>query len=196
MQQAGKLILNIVAQFLRLCVTVTSHEKKLKKKLFATVSCKKYPVCERRVNLLVYSLSLHRHSYIGFILAFASSIHNKQTKKCQEGSRLVNLLNFFAQRTRSKHNRWLKAGVSIVATSNDRVDSSDDPPLNGHLRYPNNLDQSLNDTSTDKLRKYRSDKNFNSPRGVGFIPSMTGTSVRLHSEFIRILFLQVLRFIL
>ncbi len=39
-----------------------------------------HPVCERRVNLLVYSLSLHRHSYIGFILAFASSIHNKQTK--------------------------------------------------------------------------------------------------------------------
>jgi hypothetical protein len=36
------------------------------------------PTCERRVNLLVYSLSLHRHSYIGFILAFASSIHNKQ----------------------------------------------------------------------------------------------------------------------
>jgi hypothetical protein len=35
------------------------------------------PVCERRVNLLVYSLSLHRHSYIGFILTFASSIHNK-----------------------------------------------------------------------------------------------------------------------
>jgi uncharacterized membrane protein YjgN (DUF898 family) len=27
--------------------------------------------CERRVNLLVYSLSLHRHSYIGFILVFA-----------------------------------------------------------------------------------------------------------------------------
>jgi hypothetical protein len=36
------------------------------------------PVCERRVNLLVCSLPLHRHSYIGFILAFASSIHNKQ----------------------------------------------------------------------------------------------------------------------
>jgi hypothetical protein len=35
--------------------------------------------CERRVNLLVYSLSLHRYSYVGFILAFASSIHNKQT---------------------------------------------------------------------------------------------------------------------
>ncbi len=35
-------------------------------------------MCERRVNLLVYSLSLHRHSYIGFILDFPSSIHNKQ----------------------------------------------------------------------------------------------------------------------
>ncbi len=34
----------------------------------------------RRVNLLVYSLSLHRHSYIVFILAFASSIHNKQKR--------------------------------------------------------------------------------------------------------------------
>jgi hypothetical protein len=38
------------------------------------------PVCERRVDLLVCSLPLHRHSYIGFILAFALSIHNKQTK--------------------------------------------------------------------------------------------------------------------
>ncbi len=35
-------------------------------------------MCERRVDLLVCSLPLHRHSYIGFILAFASSIHNKQ----------------------------------------------------------------------------------------------------------------------
>ncbi len=33
---------------------------------------------ERRVDLLVCSLPLHRHSYIGFILTFASSIHNKQ----------------------------------------------------------------------------------------------------------------------
>ncbi len=38
------------------------------------------PVCERRVDLLVCSLPLHRHSYIGFILAFASSFHNKQQR--------------------------------------------------------------------------------------------------------------------
>ncbi len=35
-------------------------------------------MCERRVDLLFCSLPLHRHSYIGFILAFASSFHNKQ----------------------------------------------------------------------------------------------------------------------
>ncbi len=47
--------------------------------IFRCSSTTTNPVCERRVNLLVYSLSLHRHSYIGFTLAFASSIHNKQT---------------------------------------------------------------------------------------------------------------------
>ncbi len=72
----------------------------------------------------------------------------------------------------------------------DRVGSSADPDLNGHLRYPNNLDQSLNDTAADKLRKYRADYNFNPPNGVGFMPAIASTSGRLHSEFIRILFLQ------
>jgi hypothetical protein len=42
--------------------------------------------------------------------------------------------------------------------------SSTDPSLNGHLKYPNNLDQSLNDAAA-----------------------------RLHSEFVRLLFLQTHR---
>ncbi len=37
--------------------------------------------------------------------------------------------------------------VLDLRVADDRVDSSDDPVLNGHLRYPNNLDQSLNDTA-------------------------------------------------
>ena len=45
----------------------------------------------------------------------------------------------------------------------DRVGSRTDPTLNGHLRYPNKLDQSLNDTGTDKIRKYRVDYNNNPP---------------------------------
>jgi hypothetical protein len=48
--------------------------------------------------------------------------------------------------------------VSLVLDlhiTHDRVGSSTDPTLNGQLRYPNNLDQSLNDTVTDKIHKYR-----------------------------------------
>jgi hypothetical protein len=49
--------------------------------------------------------------------------------------------------------------VLDLRVAHDRVVSSADPALNGHLRYPNNSDQSLNDTVTDKLRKYLTDFN-------------------------------------
>jgi hypothetical protein len=41
---------------------------------------------------------------------------------------------------------------SDLRITHDRVGSSTDPTLNGHLKYPNNLDQSLNDTAGDKVR--------------------------------------------
>jgi hypothetical protein len=82
------------------------------------------------------------------------------------------------------------SSVLDLRVDHDRVGSSSDPALNGHLRYPNNLDQSLNDTVTDKLSKYRADYNFNPSRGVVFMTTIASTSGRLHSEFIRILFLQ------
>ena len=69
----------------------------------------------------------------------------------------------------------------------DRVGSSADPTLNGHLKYPNNLDQSLNDADTDKIRKYRADYNNRPPSVVSFMPVIASTSDRLHSEFVRLL---------
>ena len=72
----------------------------------------------------------------------------------------------------------------------DRVGSRTDPTLNGHLCYPNNLDQSLDDVAADKVRKYRADYNNNPPNTVSFIPAIASTSGRLHSEFVRLLFLQ------
>jgi hypothetical protein len=75
----------------------------------------------------------------------------------------------------------------------DRVGSSVDPSLNGHLKYPNNLDQSLNESDDDKIRKYRPDYNNRPPSVVSFIPAMTSTSGRLHSDFVRLLFLQTHR---
>jgi hypothetical protein len=77
--------------------------------------------------------------------------------------------------------------------THDRVGSSTDPTLNRQLRYPNNLDQSLNDTVTDKVCIYRSDYNMNPPTTVSFMPAIVSTSGRLHSEFVRLLFLQAYR---
>jgi hypothetical protein len=75
----------------------------------------------------------------------------------------------------------------------DRVGSNTDPILNGHLRFPNNLDQSLNDGVDDKVRKYRVDYNMNPPNTVSFMPVIVSTSGRLHIEFVRLLFLQAHR---
>ncbi len=60
----------------------------------------------------------------------------------------------------------------------------------GNLRYHNDTDRSLNETATDKIRKYRADYNNNPPTSVSFMPVIPSTSGRLHSEFIRLLFLQ------
>jgi hypothetical protein len=45
--------------------------------------------------------------------------------------------------------------VLDLRIAHDRVGSSTDPNLNGHLKYPNNFDHSLNDVAVDKVRKYR-----------------------------------------
>jgi hypothetical protein len=51
------------------------------------------------------------------------------------------------------------------------------------------MDTSLNEDATDKIRKYRADYN-NNPNTISFMTLIASTSGRLHSEFIRILFLQ------
>jgi hypothetical protein len=45
---------------------------------------------------------------------------------------------------------WLVLDLRIV---HDRFGSSSDLNLNGHLHYPNDMDRSLNETVTDKIRK-------------------------------------------
>ena len=53
--------------------------------------------------------------------------------------------------------------------------------------------QPLNEAAADKIRKYRADYNNNPPNAISFMPPIASTSGRLHSEFIRILFLQTHR---
>ena len=77
--------------------------------------------------------------------------------------------------------------------AHDRFGSNSDPSLNGHLHYPNDIDKSLNEAASDKIRKYCADYNHNPPSTVSFIPVIVSTSGRLHSEFIRLLFLHAHR---
>ncbi len=58
------------------------------------------------------------------------------------------------------------------------------------MTHPNNIDESLNKAAKDKIRKYRADYHNNPPNAVAFMPAIAGTTGRLHSEFIRLLFLQ------
>ena len=83
--------------------------------------------------------------------------------------------------------------VSDLFQDLPRFGSTSDPNLNGKLHYPNAIDMSLNEAAVDKIRKYRPDYNNNPPNAIAFMPAIAGTSVRLHSEFIRLLFLQVHR---
>jgi hypothetical protein len=83
--------------------------------------------------------------------------------------------------------------VLDLRIAHDRFGSSTDPSLNGHLHYPSNIDRSLNEAAADKIRKYRADYNNNPPDTVSFMPAIASTSGSLHSEFVRILFLQAHR---
>ncbi len=51
------------------------------------------------------------------------------------------------------------------------------------------MDRSLNEAATDKIRKFRADYNNNPPNTVSFMSVIASTSGRLHSEFVRLLFL-------
>ena len=80
--------------------------------------------------------------------------------------------------------------VLDLRIAHDRFGSNSDPNLNGKLHYPTDIDRSLNESAVDKIRKYHADYNNNPPNDISFMPAIASTSGRLHSEFIRILFLQ------
>ena len=80
--------------------------------------------------------------------------------------------------------------VLDLRIAHERFGSSSDPNLNGNLHYPNDIDRSLNEAAADKIRKYRADYNNNPPNAISLMPAIASTSGRLHSEFIRLLFLQ------
>ena len=51
---------------------------------------------------------------------------------------------------------------------------------------------SLNEAAADKIRKYRADYNNIPPNAISSMPAIAGTSGRLHSEFVRLLFYKLI----
>jgi hypothetical protein len=95
------------------------------------------------------------------------------------------LADLFRTTHRVKTQQVVKSHLRLA---HDRFGSSSDPTLNGRLHY-NDIDKSLNEDVNDKIRKYRVDYNNNPPNVVAFVPDIAGTNGRLHSDFIRLLFL-------
>ena len=83
--------------------------------------------------------------------------------------------------------------VLDLCVCHDRWGSSSDPSLNGHLHYPNDVDRSLNEATADKIRLYLTDYNNRLSNDISFMPAIATTSECLHSEFVRLSFLQAHR---
>ena len=83
--------------------------------------------------------------------------------------------------------------VLDLRIAHERVGSSSDPSINGNLRYPNDLDRPLNEAAADEIRLYRADYNNRPSNTISFMPAIASVSGRLHSEFVRLLFLQAHR---
>ncbi len=74
--------------------------------------------------------------------------------------------------------------------THERFGSNSDPHRNGHLHYPNDIDRSLNETDSDKIRTYHTDHDNNPPTVISFMTTIASTSGRIQSEFVYLLFLQ------
>ncbi len=86
--------------------------------------------------------------------------------------------------------------VSLVLDlhiSHERFGSISDPSINGHLHYPNDLEGSLNEDTTDKSRQYHSDYDNHPSNPISFMSAIASTSGCLHSDLVHLLFLQAHR---
>jgi len=59
--------------------------------------------------------------------------------------------------------------------------------------YPNDVDGTLNEVVDDKIRAYHTDYTNRPSNTISFMTVISSTSGRIHSEFVRLLFLQAHR---
>ena len=62
--------------------------------------------------------------------------------------------------------------VLDLGITHDRWGSSSDPSLNGQLHYPQDVDRTLNETVTDKIRQYHADYNNRPSNAISSSPRL------------------------
>ena len=80
-----------------------------------------------------------------------------------------------------------------LGTEHDRWGSNSYRSLNGHLRYPTDIDRTLNKVTVDKVSQYRIDYNNRPSHDISFMSAIFSTSGCLHCVFECLLFLQTHR---
>ena len=78
--------------------------------------------------------------------------------------------------------------IDLSITHDRHGSSSAHPHLNGTLSHPDSPDTPLNEAAKRKVNKYRN--TYINHHSISFLPAITSTSSRIHSEFLRLLFLQ------
>jgi hypothetical protein len=80
-----------------------------------------------------------------------------------------------------------------MSSTTGRTDETTKQLMDTCITLINYVDRSLNEAASDKIRKYRADYNHNPPNAIFFMSVIVSTSGRLHSDFVRLLFLQAHR---
>ncbi len=94
---------------------------------------------------------------------------------------LDRFFSIFCEERGSEIGRGPVSFVLDLRIAHERWGSSSDPRINGHLRYLHDIDWSLNEVVTEKIRKYRTDYNNNPLNTISCIPGIPSTSGRIHT---------------
>jgi hypothetical protein len=81
--------------------------------------------------------------------------------------------------------------VLDLSTAHERYGSSSHPLQNGHLTRPQDIDAPLHVAEQRKMNSLR--QQYADNQNISFLPTIFNTSTRMHSEFLRLLFLQAHR---
>jgi hypothetical protein len=85
-----------------------------------------------------------------------------------------------------RHNGVDRTLVFDFSLAHDRWGSSDEPPKNGQLCYPHDLNQTVKEAAQKKVNKYQG--TYANEHGISFLPAVASTTGRIDAEFLRLLF--------